>query len=160
MTGKYFYSKSERAFTMILDRGVDHQGARYGTIRVRNKSCMIYDAESERSAMLLLPANSNSCAPGPFKEALAAFMAQGEVVIRMEATNKTIEQAAMERTLRFIHSQHLERLRAEYLEVEDYANAIYVRNEIDRRVEAGFMERQSDGLALPKEGQDWIPSQG
>jgi hypothetical protein len=158
MTGKYFYSQSETCFTLILDRGKEYKGARYATIRVRDKSCMIYEAESEMSALRLLPANSNPCAPQPFKEALAAFVTKSDIIMKMEVSSKTADQTNMERVLRFVNSQHLERLRAEFLEVEDYVNAILVRDEINRRIDAGYMERQSDGLAIPVD-LPWTPSQ-
>ena len=146
MKASYFFSATEGTYSLILDLGKGANAHPFQTIRVREKSCMIYAAVDKVSAMRLLPANSVPSERVLFDEALYVFLEKAKRLMALETSTPTPKQNWMAQTLRFVHSRQLEQLRMNFLASEDFESAVCVRDEINRRVDKGYMIRNEDGF--------------
>jgi hypothetical protein len=153
---RYYYSSLHDVHTAVihLDEGpmvITEEGEQVSrpvlVVRISQETLGQFRCKSERDAGILLVSGSKLSDKASFHESL--YKVQG--AIEFILNDHTVEEGGVTKNesllLKHVHSNLLEKLREEALSGENYQLAVYVRDEIDRRVESGYMERLPDGTA-------------
>ena len=154
---KYYYSVLSDVHTAIIhfDHGpsvLTEEGEQltrpFLVIRISQETMGQFRCKTVRDANILLVDGSKISNKGEFHTALHRVQQAIEFIINEHTVEKdegaTKNEAML---LRHVPSHLLEKLRNEALDEENYQLAAYVRDEVDRRIEKGFMERLPDGTA-------------